>query len=89
MDYKDIENGFEFLDSMEELKETIRQMEELKDSIQAPILDDINAEALRMSVLQTVHGTLVNFKTLLSLSTMFTEVINRETKEEDEWRSGS
>tara|TARA_B100001287_G_scaffold268315_1_gene264459 strand:- start:853 stop:1107 length:255 start_codon:yes stop_codon:yes gene_type:complete len=84
MDYKDIENGFEFLDSMEELKETIRQMEELKDSIQAPILDDINAEALRMSVLQTVHGTLVNFKTLLSLSTMFTEVINRETKEEDE-----
>ena len=89
MDYKDIENGFEFLDSMEELKETIRQMEELKASIQAPILEDINAEALRMTVLQTVHGTLINFKTLLSLSTMFTEIINKEASEEDEWESGS
>ena len=84
MDYKDLENGFEFLDNMEELKETVRQIEELRDQIKEPRLDDVNAQALRMATLQTVEGTLINFKTLLSLSTMFVEMINKEVKE-DEW----
>jgi len=86
MDYKDLENGFEFLDNMEELKETVRQIEELRDQIKEPIFNDLNAEALRMSTLQTVEGTLINFKTLLSLSTMFVEMINKaEEVKEDEW----
>ena len=84
MDYKDLENGFEFLDNMEELKETVRQIEELRDKIKEPIFNDVNAQALRLSTLQTVEGTLINFKTLLSLSTMFVEMINKEVKE-DEW----
>ena len=84
MDYKDLENGFEFLDNMEELKETVRQIEELRDQVKEPRLDDVNAQALRMATLQTVEGTLINFKTLLSLSTMFVEMINKEVKE-DEW----
>ena len=85
MDYKDLENGFEFLDNMEELKETVRQIEELRDQIREPIFNDLNAEALRMSTLQTVEGTLINFKTLLSLSTMFVEMINKaEEVKEDE-----
>lgn len=85
MDYKDLENGFEFLDNMEELKETVRQIEELRDQIKEPIFNDLNAEALRMSTLQTVEGTLINFKTLLSLSTMFVEMINKaEEVKEDE-----
>ncbi len=84
MDYKDLENGFEFLDNMEELKETVRQIEELRDKIKEPRFNDVNAQALRLSTLQTVEGTLINFKTLLSLSTMFVEMINKEVKE-DEW----
>ena len=83
MDYKDLENGFEFLDNMEELKETVRQIEELRDQIKEPRLDDVNAQALRMATLQTVEGTLINFKTLLSLSTMFVEMINKEVKEDE------
>ena len=83
MDYKDLENGFEFLDNMEELKETVRQIEELRDTIKEPIFDDLNAQALRMSTLQTVEGTLINFKTLLSLSTMFVEMINKEVTEDE------
>ena len=83
MDYKDLENGFEFLDNMEELKETVRQIEELRDKIKEPIFNDVNAQALRLSTLQTVEGTLINFKTLLSLSTMFVEMINKEVKEDE------
>ena len=83
MDYKDLENGFEFLDNIEELKETVRQIEELRDQIKEPRLDDVNAQALRMATLQTVEGTLINFKTLLSLSTMFVEMINKEVKEDE------
>tara|TARA_B100000902_G_C26844238_1_gene684921 strand:+ start:88 stop:339 length:252 start_codon:yes stop_codon:yes gene_type:complete len=83
MDYKDLENGFEFLDNMEELKETVRQIEELRDKIKEPRFNDVNAQALRLSTLQTVEGTLINFKTLLSLSTMFVEMINKEVKEDE------
>ena len=83
MDYKDLDNGFEFLDNIEELKETVRQIEELRDQIKEPRLDDVNAQALRMATLQTVEGTLINFKTLLSLSTMFVEMINKEVKEDE------
>ena len=58
-------------------------IKELRDKIKEPRFNDVNAQALRLSTLQTVEGTLINFKTLLSLSTMFVEMINKEVKEDE------
>lgn len=83
MDYNELENGFEFLDSVEEMRTTVKEMEQLRKDIVKRRFRSINSQALRSQILQTVNGALMNFNTLLSISEMMVSKVREEL--EDEW----
>tara|TARA_R100000278_G_scaffold52940_1_gene44432 strand:+ start:822 stop:1070 length:249 start_codon:yes stop_codon:yes gene_type:complete len=82
MDYNELENSFEFLDNLEEMRTTVREMEELRKSIIQVELTDLNSQALRSQMLQTVNGSLMNFKTLLKISEMVVSRVKDELEDE-------
>lgn len=82
MDYNELENSFEFLDNLEELRTTVREMEELRKSIIEVELTDLNSQALRSQMLQTVNGSLMNFKTLLRISEMVVGRVQEDLEDE-------
>jgi len=82
MDYNELENSFEFLDNLEELRTTVREMEELRKSIIEVELTDLNSQALRSQMLQTVNGSLMNFKTLLKISEMVVSRVKDDLEDE-------
>ena len=84
MDYNELENGFEFLDSVEEMRTTVKEMEQLRKDIVKRRFRSINSQALRSQILQTVNGALMNFNTLLSISEMMVSKVREEYK--DEWK---
>ena len=84
MDYNELENGFEFLDSVEEMRTTVKEMEQLRKDIVKRRFRSINSQALRSQILQTVNGALMNFNTLLSISEMMVSKVREEF--EDEWK---
>ena len=84
MDYNELENSFEFLDNVEEIRTTVKEMEKLRTNIIKTELTDLNSQALRSQMLQTVNGALMNFKTLLSISEMMVNKVREEL--EDEWK---
>ena len=84
MDYNELENGFEFLDSVEDMRTTVKEMEKLRKNIIKTQLTDLNSQALRSQMLQTVNGALMNFRTLLSISEMMVSKVREEF--EDEWK---
>ena len=82
MDYNELQNSFEFLDNIEELKTTVREMEELRKGIIEVELTDLNSQALRSQMLQTVNGSLMNFKTLLRISEMVVGRVQEDLDDE-------
>ena len=82
MDYNELENSFEFLDNLEEIRTTVNEMEKLRKNIIKTKLTDMNAQALRSQMLQTVNSALINFKTLLSISEMLVSKVREEYKDE-------
>tara|TARA_Y100000356_G_C11178598_1_gene245545 strand:+ start:405 stop:653 length:249 start_codon:yes stop_codon:yes gene_type:complete len=82
MDYNELENSFEFLDNLEEMRTTVREMEELRKSMIEVELTDLNSQALRSQMLQTVNGSLMNFKTLLKISEMVVSRVKDELEDE-------
>ena len=84
MDYNELQNSFEFLDNLEEIRTTVNEMEKLRKNIIKTKLTDMNAQALRSQMLQTVNSALINFKTLLSISEMLVSKVREEYK--DEWK---
>ena len=82
MDYNELENSFEFLDNLEELRTTVKEMEELRKSIIEVKLTDLNSQALRSQMLQTVNGSLMNFKTLLKISEMVVSRVKDDLEDE-------
>ena len=82
MDYNELENSFEFLDNLEELRTTVREMEELRKSIIEVELTDLNSQALRSQMLQTVNGSLMNFRTLLKISEMVVGRVQEDLEDE-------
>ena len=82
MDYNELENSFEFLDNLEEMRTTVREMEELRKSIIQVELTDLNSQALRSQMLQTVNGSLMNFKTLLKISEMVVGRVQEDLEDE-------
>ena len=84
MDYNELENGFEFLDSVEEMRNTVKEMEQLRKDIVKRRFRSVNSQALRSQILQTVNGALMNFNTLLSISEMMVSKVREEL--EDEWK---
>ena len=82
MDYNELENSFEFLDNLEEMRTTVREMEELRKSIIQVELTDLNSQALRSQMLQTVNGSLMNFKPLLKISEMVVGRVQEDLEDE-------
>ena len=82
MDYNELENSFEFLDNLEEMRTTVKEMEELRKSIVEVELTDLNSQALRSQMLQTVNGSLMNFKTLLRISEMVVGRVQEDLEDE-------
>ena len=82
MDYNELQNSFEFLDNLEEIRTTVNEMEKLRKNIIKTKLTDMNAQALRSQMLQTVNSALINFKTLLSISEMLVSKVREEYKDE-------
>ena len=82
MDYNELENSFEFLDNVEEMRTTVKEMEKLRRNIIKTELTDLNSQALRSQMLQTVNGALMNFKTLLSISEMMVNKVREELEDE-------
>lgn len=82
MDYNELQNSFEFLDSLEEIRTTVNEMEKLRKNIIKTKLTDMNAQALRSQMLQIVNSSLINFKTLLSISEMMVSKVREEYKDE-------
>jgi len=82
MDYNELENSFEFLDNLEELRTTVKEMEELRKSMIEVELTDLNSQALRSQMLQTVNGSLMNFKTLLKISEMVVSRVKDDLEDE-------
>lgn len=82
MDYDELQNSFEFLDSLEEIRTTVNEMEKLRKNIIKTKLTDMNAQALRSQMLQIVNSSLINFKTLLSISEMMVSKVREEYKDE-------
>lgn len=82
MDYNELENSFEFLDNVEEIRTTVKEMEKLRTNIIKTELTDLNSQALRSQMLQTVNGALMNFKTLLSISEMMVNKVREELEDE-------
>ena len=82
MDYNELENSFEFLDNLEEMRTTVREMEELRKSIIEVELTDLNSQALRSQMLQTVNGSLMNFRTLLKISEMVVGRVQEDLEDE-------
>lgn len=82
MDYNELQNSFEFLDNLEEIRNTVNEMEKLRKNIIKTKLTDMNAQALRSQMLQTVNSALINFKTLLSISEMMVSKVREEYKDE-------
>tara|TARA_R100000329_G_scaffold107767_2_gene88483 strand:- start:907 stop:1155 length:249 start_codon:yes stop_codon:yes gene_type:complete len=82
MDYNELENSFEFLDNLEEMRTTVREMEELRKSMIEVELTDLNSQALRSQMLQTVNGSLMNFKTLLKISEMVVGRVQEDLEDE-------
>ena len=82
MDYNELENGFEFLDSVEEMRTTVKEMEQLRKDIVKRRFRSIKSQALRSQILQTVNGALMNFNTLLSISEMMVSKVREEFEDE-------
>ena len=82
MDYDELQNSFEFLDNLEEIRTTVDEMEKLRKNIIKTKLTDMNAQALRSQMLQIVNSSLMNFKTLLSISEMMVSKVREEYKDE-------
>ena len=82
MDYDELQNSFEFLDNLEEIRTTVNEMEKLRKNIIKTKLTDMNAQALRSQMLQIVNSSLMNFKTLLSISEMMVSKVREEYKDE-------
>lgn len=82
MDYNELENSFEFLDNLEEMRTTVKEMEELRKSIVEVELTDLNSQALRSQMLQTVNGSLMNFRTLLKISEMVVGRVQEDLEDE-------
>jgi hypothetical protein len=82
MDYNELENGFEFLDNLEEMRTTVNEMEKLRENIIKTKLTDMNSQALRSQMLQIVNSSLMNFKTLLSISEMMVSKVREEFEDE-------
>jgi hypothetical protein len=82
MDYNELQNSFEFLDNLEEIRTTVNEMEKLRKNIIKTKLTDMNAQALRSQMLQIVNSSLINFKTLLSISEMMVSKVREEYKDE-------
>lgn len=82
MDYNEMQNSFEFLDNLEEIRNTVNEMEKLRKNIIKTKLTDMNAQALRSQMLQTVNSALMNFKTLLSISEMLVSRVREELEDE-------
>ena len=82
MDYNELQNSFEFLDNLEEIRNTVNEMEKLRKNIIKTKLTDMNAQALRSQMLQTVNGALMNFRTLLSISEMMVNKVREDLEDE-------
>ena len=68
--------------NLEEIRNTVNEMEKLRKNIIKTKLTDMNAQALRSQMLQTVNSALINFKTLLSISEMMVSKVREEYKDE-------
>ena len=58
------------------------EMEELRKSIVEVELTDLNSQALRSQMLQTVNGSLMNFRTLLKISEMVVGRVQEDLEDE-------